>query len=100
MPRDLKTLEDTLWEHFEAAVKRHQAYVDNGDNSYASSSHPTNHAIENRKGIAEIAQAIVAVKRERRVEKFLDDQQKFEDEIEQGIRRDVSVVKKLKIKEP
>lgn len=100
MPRDLKTLHETLWNEFDAAVRRHPSYVENGDSSYASSSNPTNHAIENRKALAELAQAIVAVQREMRVEKLAEDQQRIEDEVDSGVRRDVSVLKKLTLKRP
>lgn len=98
MARDLKELEDVLWTEFDAARERHKSFVYNDGNSYSASSHPTNYAIESRKMLAEVASAIVAVRREMRVEKLTADQQKIEEEIENGTRRDVLISKPLKIK--
>jgi hypothetical protein len=97
MARDLETLSDKLWELFEEAVQRHPKYEDCAG---SGSSTPFNPKIENRGAIANIAQAIVAVNREIRVEKYSEEQQQIADDIDKGIRRDVSVVKKLQLKEP
>jgi hypothetical protein len=96
--RDLKELEDFLWQEFDAAKERHPTFVSGDDASYSRESQPGNFATENRLAMAEMANAIVNIRRERRVEKFADDQQKISEEIENGTRRDVSVSKPLKIK--
>ncbi len=60
MARDLETLKDVLWRTFEEAVGKHSdcsIYSSNG----------LNEKMENRKGIAALAQAIVAVESEQRV---------------------------------
>ncbi len=98
MERDLKELEDFLWAEFDAAKARHPKFTGGDDASWSRASQPGNFAIENRTAMAELAQAIVAVRRERRVEKLAEDQQKIEDEIENGMRRSVVVGKPLKIK--
>jgi hypothetical protein len=98
MARDLQELEDFLWEEFDAAKRRHESFVRNDDCSYSREHQPANFATENRRTMAELAQAIVAVRREKRVEKFAEDQQKIEDEIANGTRRDVIIGKPLKIK--
>jgi hypothetical protein len=98
MARELKELEDTLWEEFDRAKRRQNTFNDEDGYSYSSQNHPGNFATENRRAIAEIAQAIAAVRREERVEKFAQDQQKIEEEIANGTRRDVMIGKPLKIK--
>jgi hypothetical protein len=96
--RDLGELEDFLWKEFDAAKVRHQDFVKDVGYSYSSESHPSNFTVESRKALAAIAEAIVEVRREMRVEKFAEDQQKIQEEIENGTRRDVSISKPLKIK--
>ena len=96
--RDLGELEDFLWKEFDTAKRWQESFTRGDDTSYSTQRQPTNFATENRRAFAELAQAIVAVRREMRVEKFAEDQQKIEEAIEQGILRDVSVSKPLKIK--
>ncbi|MEZ0223684.1 MAG: hypothetical protein ACAH83_03960 [Alphaproteobacteria bacterium] len=98
MARELKELEDFLWEEFDAAKRRHLSFVACDDTSYSKQGQPANFATDNRKTMAELAQAIVAVRREMRVEKFTEDQQKIEEEIANGTRRDVLISRPLKIK--
>ena len=95
--RDLKELEDFLWQEFDAARTRHADFLKNDTDSYSTGQHPTNYVVDSRRMLAEMAEAIVDVRRERRVEKFAEDQQKIAEEIENGTRRDVSVGKPLKI---
>lgn len=96
--RDLGELEDYLWQEFDSAKKRQPAFHSGDDTSYSRNSQPTNFSTENRAAIAALAQAIVAVRREIRVEKFAEEQQKIQEEIDNGTRRDVSISKPLKIK--
>lgn len=98
MARDLQELEDYLWEEFDTAKRRQKSFAGEDGYSYSTQNHPGNYATENRRAIAELAHAIVAVRREKRVEKFSEDQQKIEEEIENGTRRDVIISKPLKIK--
>lgn len=98
MARDLQELEDFLWQEFDAAKKRHESFVRCDDTNYSKQNQPGNFATENRRAIAEIAQAIVDIRREKRVEKFAEDQQKIEEEIANGTRRDVTIARPLKIK--
>lgn len=96
--RDLKELEDFLWSEFDAAKTRHQDFVKGDFGNYCTDNYPGNYLIESRKAMAALAGAIVDVRREMRVEKFTEDQQKIQEEIENGTRRDVSISKPLKIK--
>ncbi|TAL27588.1 MAG: hypothetical protein EPN97_17130 [Alphaproteobacteria bacterium] len=98
MARDLQELEDFLWEEFDAARKRHKDFIRDDCYSYSTDQHPHNYVVESREMLASLAGAIVAVRRERRVEKFAEDQQKIEEEIANGTRRDVMIGKPLKIK--
>lgn len=95
MARDLERLKEVLWEQFERAVDRQRNYE---DSSNSGTSTPSNFAIAGRTSIGTIAQAIVDVEREMRVKKFAEDQQKIEEEIANGTRRDVMIGKPLKIK--
>ncbi|MEZ0223686.1 MAG: hypothetical protein ACAH83_03970 [Alphaproteobacteria bacterium] len=95
MARDLERLKEVLWNQFEKAVERQPDYEDRGD---SGSSTPSNFAVAGRQSIGTIAQAIVDVEREMRVKKFAEDQQKMEEEIANGTRRDVMIGKPLKIK--
>ena len=76
MARNLDQLKETLWTHFEAAVKRHPQYE---DSSGTSASTPFNPTIENRNAIANLANALVnleAEQRAQRAEKLADDERK------------------------
>ncbi|MCC7038350.1 MAG: hypothetical protein IT560_13750 [Alphaproteobacteria bacterium] len=76
MARDLDQLKETLWTHFEAAIKRHPEYE---DRSSSGSSTPFNPTIENRNAIANIANALVnieAEQRAQRAEKIADEERK------------------------
>ncbi len=63
MPRDLDTLRDVLWTQFEKAVERQGKYE---DPSSTASYTPTNMAIMGRNSIANLADAIVNLEREKR----------------------------------
>jgi hypothetical protein len=96
--RDLKELEDVLWEEFDAARKKHRTFSENEFQNYSSQSYPSHFPTENRKAMAELGNAIANIRRERRMEKWDADQRKAMEEIENGTRRDISISKPLKIK--
>lgn len=76
MARDLDTLKETLWTHFEAAIKRHPQYEDSTNSGQSTPFNPT---IENRNAIANLASAIVSIENEQRAqraEKLADDERK------------------------
>ena len=60
---DLERLKQVLQEQFNEAVKRHPRYE---DSDYVSASTPFNPRIENRRAIAELANALVNLRREER----------------------------------
>lgn len=65
MAHDLDTLKKALWQQFEIAVQKQGNYEDR--NSTGSST-PTNIAIAGRASIGALAQAIVAVESEQRIQ--------------------------------
>ena len=60
---DLERLKQVLQEQFTEAVKRHPHYE---DSNYVSASNPFNPRIESRRSIAELANALVNLRREER----------------------------------
>ncbi len=60
---DLEEIKQVLLSQFKAAVKRHPEYE---DRSSSSSSTPFNPGIENRRAIAELANALINLNREQR----------------------------------
>jgi uncharacterized protein YicC (UPF0701 family) len=73
MPRDLETLKDKLWETFEDATARHSAYEDGRS---SGSGTPFNPKTENRKAIADLAQAILAVEAQITVKELIEEARK------------------------
>ncbi|MEZ0263050.1 MAG: hypothetical protein ACAH80_18740 [Alphaproteobacteria bacterium] len=99
--RSLDELEDKLWKQFDEACKDAPNYVNPNKSSESSSSYasPGNFTIENRKAIAETAQAIAAIRRERRVEKLTEEQQKIEEEMDKGLKAGVTPLNPIKLKQ-
>lgn len=100
--RDLKELEDVLWAHFDYARKEHSKYTDPQASNETKTSYgsPGNFAIENRKALGELGQAIAAVRRERRIEKLLESQQRIEEEMDAGLKSGVTPLSPIKLKSP
>jgi hypothetical protein len=94
--RDLAEVETKLWEVFDEACRNHGKYEDPG----YSSSGSNNFKLMSRAAIADVAQALAAVKRERRVEKFGEEQQKIEDEMDKGLKSGVTPLNPIKLKSP
>jgi hypothetical protein len=94
--RDLAEVETKLWEVFDEACKNHTRY---DDPSYSMSG-SNNFKLMSRTALADVAQALAAVKRERRVEKFGEEQQKIEDEMEKGLKAGVTPLNPIKLKQP
>lgn len=65
MARDLETLKAVLWSQFEVAVQKQESYE---DRSSTSSHTPTNIAIAGRTSIGALAQAIISVESEQRIQ--------------------------------
>lgn len=61
MKRDLETLRDVLWEHFEDAAERHHHYSNPWDSDNYT---PMNFSIQNRQAMGALGQAIADVERE------------------------------------
>jgi hypothetical protein len=95
--RDLKELEDKLWQAFDVAAEHQPQYKNNADTGQSA---PTNNAIENRKAMAELGQAIAMVRRERRLEKLADDVQRIEDQMDAGLKSGVTPLNPIKLKQP
>lgn len=74
MARDLETLKTALWEQFEAAARKQSNYE---DSSNAGNHRPSNFAIAGRAAMGALAQAIVAIEAEQRVQADAADQKKF-----------------------
>ena len=74
MARDLETLKTALWEQFEAAAAKQSIY---DDSRSAQSYTPSNFAIAGRAAMGALAQAIVAIEAEQRVQADATDQKKF-----------------------
>lgn len=49
--------------------------------------------------MGELAQGIAAVRRERRVEKLAEDQQKIEEEMDKGLKSGVTALNPIKLKQ-
>jgi hypothetical protein len=101
MPRDLETLKDKLWETFEEAVGRHARYE---DSSSSGSSTPFNPKTENKKAIAELAQAILATEAQITVQNLIEEARKDGSqitlEISAGLVKDVKPMASIKLKQP
>jgi len=95
--RTLEELKDTLWQQFDKAVERQPSYY---DNDYASSSYPTNHAVQNRIAMGQIADAIVNIEREMRIRERIAEEQKIEDDVNDGLSRKVTALRPVKLKQP
>jgi hypothetical protein len=95
--RTLEELKETLWKQFDKAVARQDSYY---DNDYASSSYPTNHAVQNRAAMGALADAIVNVERELRIRDRIAEEQKIEDDINDGLNRKVTALRPVKLKSP
>jgi len=101
MPRDLETLKERLWETFEDAVGRHSNYEDSRS---SGTSTPFNPKTENKKAIAELAQAILAVEAQITVKELIEEARKDGSqitlEISQGLIKDVKPMASIKLKQP
>jgi hypothetical protein len=101
MPRDLATLKDKLWETFEDATARHSTYEDSRS---SGTSTPFNPKTENKKAIAELAQAIIAVEHEIAIMDLIAEAKKngsqLAIEISQGLNKDVKPLSSIKLKQP
>lgn len=101
MPRDLATLRDKLWETFEDATARHARYE---DSSSSGSSTPFNPKTENKKAIAELAQAILATENQIMVKEMIEEARRegaqITLEISSGLVKDVKPLAAIKLKQP
>lgn len=101
MPRDLETLKERLWETFEDAVGRYPNYEDSRS---SGTSTPFNPKTENKKAIAELAQAIMAVEAQITVKELIEEARKDGSqitlEISQGLIKDVKPMASIKLKQP
>jgi hypothetical protein len=101
MPRDLETLKDRLWETFEDATSRHSDYE---DERRSGTNTPFNPKTENKKAIAELAQAILAVENQIMVKELIEEARKDGSqitlEISNGLVKDVKPMAAIKLKQP
>lgn len=101
MARDLQTLRDKLWTAFESATNNHGHYENNAS---SGSSTPFNPTIENRKAIAELAQAILATEAQITVKELIEEARKdgsqITVEISNGLVKDVKPLAAIKLKQP
>lgn len=68
MARTLEDLKDALWQQFEKASCKRYSDPEDGFIYYGEGSAVNNHTIANRQVIAQLAQAIVAVEQEQRLQ--------------------------------
>ncbi|MEZ0260408.1 MAG: hypothetical protein ACAH80_05320 [Alphaproteobacteria bacterium] len=101
MARDLATLKDKLWETFEDAVDKHPHYEDSRGSAENT---PFNPKTENKKAIAELAQAILAVENQIMVKEMIEEARKdgaqITLEISSGLVKDVKPMASIKLKQP
>ena len=101
MPRDLETLKERLWETFENATARHAGYEDSNGSAENT---PFNPKTENKKAIAELAQAILAVEAQITVKELIEEARKDGSqitlEISNGLIKDVKPMASIKLKQP